>query len=125
MLRFAVLQHTTPDGAWHFDWLIEARPSTGPDDRSLLSFRTTSLPTESPAFEAERIADHRAHYLDFQGDIGQGRGMVQRAAAGKVEARWEGPRLLVRCLTSGGAVHLEGASGDGVHFHFTRHTGPA
>lgn len=125
MLRFVVLRHTAPDGAWHFDWLIETRPSTGPDDRSLLSFRTASLPTEAPAFEAERIADHRAHYLDFQGDIGQGRGVVRRAAAGKAEARWEGPRLLVHCLTSDGLVQLEGASGDGVRFHFTRSPGPA
>lgn len=120
MLRFVVLRHTKPDGSWHFDWMIEIRRSAGPGDRSLLTFRTTAVPTETPAFEAERIADHRAHYLDFQGDIGQGRGRVTRIVAGRAELRWHGRHLHVRCVTDDCAVELQGATSDAVHFHFVR-----
>ncbi|MCL4222684.1 MAG: hypothetical protein KJZ65_15100 [Phycisphaerales bacterium] len=122
MLRFVVLRHTAPDGAWHFDWMIETRPSAGPDDRTLLTFRTAVLPTEAPAFEAERIGDHRARYLDFQGDLGGLRGHVERIAAGRADLRRRGGGLVIRCLTDGGQVDLAGVSTDGVHFHFSRPT---
>lgn len=122
MLRFVLLKHTAPDGAWHFDWMIETRPSAGPDDRSLLTFRTSSLPTESAAFDARRIADHRAHYLDFEGDLGQARGRVDRIAAGQAAVQWTGNRLLVQCMTRDRHVRLEGVSHDGMHFHFDQRT---
>lgn len=122
MRRFVVLRHSVPDGSWHLDWMIETRPSAGPDDRSLLTFRTTSLPTESPTFEAERIGDHRACYLDFEGHLGAGRGLVTRVLAWQADAHWEGARLLVRCATVHHSVQLEGVSSDGVRFRFSQRT---
>lgn len=94
--RMVVLLHELPDGSSHFDWMIEgpqripAPPS--PEDRCLITFRTAVRPDEAAAgpaggtFEAERLADHRRAYLDFEGPLTDNRGHVRRLASGTVEA---------------------------------------
>ncbi len=79
-----VLCHTLLDGSSHFDWLIEL-PGRD-DDHRLLSFRCSSRPDQwggEGAFHAEHMPDHRAKYLTFEGDIGDGRGSVARVASGR------------------------------------------
>lgn len=81
MGRWVLLEHTLPDGARHYDWLIDpdGRPET-----PLMSFRTMARvdrPGEG-GFEAERIHDHRRVYLEYEGEISGGRGSVRRVAAG-------------------------------------------
>lgn len=98
MPRTVVLEHSVPGEGGHFDWLIDR------DGRSpLLTFRLAPpqrassaaprgeggcqlLSTPPPAsFAAERIADHRRLYLDYEGPISGGRGSVRRVAAGEAE----------------------------------------
>lgn len=79
MLRFVVLRHETPPGyprGTHYDlmfeqsgvlwtWALEALPQLG-----------------GPAVAAERLADHRLAYLDYEGEIAEGRGRVVRVDQG-------------------------------------------
>ncbi len=105
-----VLEHRLSDHDFHFDWLIDR------DGRSpLLTFRIPppSLVQGAPgarlpgcpllsiappaSFTAERIADHRRLYLDYEGPISGGRGEVRRIAAGDAEIVTEtGESLEVR-----------------------------
>ena len=74
-----ILRHDTPDGGWHFDWMILL------ENARLLTFRVDERPDQaSTAFEAIRLADHRAAYLDFEGELTDGRGRVTRVARGEV-----------------------------------------
>lgn len=120
MRRFVVLRHHVSGGS-HFDWMVEMKDSLSPDDRSLLTFRVEVLPTEAAAFVAERIGDHRAAYLTHQGDIGRGRGWVERVLEGEAELlECDRLAIVVRLHVCGRVWTLAGASADGVHFHFER-----
>jgi len=82
--RVVLLHHTLSDGSSHFDWMIEIPDRT--DEHRLLSFRCDERPDlwiPGELFHVEQLPHHRAHYLDFQGDIGGGRGVVVRRARGR------------------------------------------
>lgn len=81
--RSVILRHELPGGAWHYDWMIERDI---PEERRLLTYRTGVRPDDgSPgAFAAERIGEHRAKYLDFEGELDGGRGVVRRVAEGRI-----------------------------------------
>jgi len=81
--RAVILNHTLTDGTIHFDWMIEF-PGC-PDEHRLLSFRCDERPdlwVPDQLFHVEQLPNHRAHYLDFQGDIGGNRGEVIRVTSG-------------------------------------------
>jgi hypothetical protein len=81
-LRTVLLRHVLPDGSWHFDWMLELRRGG-----SLATFRLGVRP-DDPAvadFHGERIGDHRSTYLEYEGEVGGGRGRVERVAAGEVD----------------------------------------
>lgn len=83
--RSVLLRHTLPGGAWHYDWMIER---AAVEERCLTTFRVLDridLP-DCTQFRAERIEDHRAIYLDFEGELTGGRGSVVRLAASPVFA---------------------------------------
>lgn len=71
--RTVLLRHDEPSGAHHFDLLVER-------GRRLLAWRLAELPR--PGLRAERTFDHRLRYLDFEGDIGGGRGTVRHVPLG-------------------------------------------
>ncbi len=74
-----ILRHDTPDGGSHLDWMILRESGL------LMTFRVASRPDHpGGAFEGARLADHRAVYLDFEGEISGGRGRVTRVARGVV-----------------------------------------
>lgn len=83
--RAVILRHTLPDGSTHLDLLLERQPASpqlesNPDDRRLIAFR---LPDPLPdgqhvVLDADRLPDHRAHYLDHEGPIDAQRGRVAR-----------------------------------------------
>lgn len=74
-----ILRHDTPDGEAHFDWMILV------ESGGLMTFRVNIRPDEAPGwFEARRLVDHRAAYLDFEGEISGGRGRVTRVARGEL-----------------------------------------
>lgn len=87
-----LLRHDLPDGSFHFDWMIEgpqrlpAPPS--PEDRCLMTFRLQQRPDDPrvQTFEAERLEDHRRHFLTFEGELTGGRGRVSRLASGTVHS---------------------------------------
>lgn len=86
MPRTVLLKHTLPDGPWHYDWLL-ARDGDdeGAGAGTLIAFRVQEdiRRRSLAAFEAVRIADHRALYLTYEGEITDGRGSVERIAAGR------------------------------------------
>lgn len=77
MCTTVILRHDCPDGSHHFDWMIDA-------GEGLTTFRVRER-IDGPGldvFEAERLADHRRAYLDYEGEISGGRGFVTRVARG-------------------------------------------
>jgi hypothetical protein len=91
MARFVLLDHDHP--VPHFDLMLEV-------DGALWTWRLRQEPCCGEAQTAERLADHRLAYLEYQGPISGGRGSVSRRDRG--EAVWveRGP---ARCT-----LHLNG-----------------
>jgi len=89
------------------------------EERRLLTFR---LPigidplVRTDPFVGERIGDHRAAYLVFEGDIGGGRGVVERLWSGRIEAMEERPGAIEITL---GGVRWHGSE-TGARWHFER-----
>jgi len=76
--------HDLPDGSSHVDWMI-ARDSAG--EAPLISFRLKRRIDELKPGQrefAERIADHRPEYLDYEGPISGDRGSVRLLSRGSV-----------------------------------------
>jgi len=92
MLRTVLLRHDLPDGTWHYDWMLELPPNAGegasawedPDARRLLTFRMEEKPDDPGAalLRGERLTNHRAAYLTYEGEVSGGRGWVRRVAWG-------------------------------------------
>lgn len=83
MNPMVLLRHDTPDGGFHYDWML-ARPGN-PGVTSLVTFRTGERPDEGlrVGMTLERISDHRPAYLHYEGPLTGGRGSVIRIAAGR------------------------------------------
>lgn len=94
--RFALLRHECPadyrDGP-HWDLMLE-RTDLDAEHRlatwSLLRLPTqwtgrSSQAADSQAASAVRLPDHRAAYLEYEGPISGGRGVVARVAGGTME----------------------------------------
>lgn len=75
MLQYVVLRHEIIDQP-HFDFMYETSAGS-----MLQTWRLAQWPVHEPQ-EATRIRDHRRAYLQFQGDIGAGRGAVVRVDEG-------------------------------------------
>jgi hypothetical protein len=74
-----------PDGSSHIDWLL-ARDDQA--EQRLITFRLDQrVDALKPGarLNAERIADHRPMYLDYEGPISGDRGRVVRLARGTIE----------------------------------------
>jgi hypothetical protein len=95
MLRFVVLLHETPLDAprpRHYDLMLE-RPPLAAGAATLASDALPQLQTwacvEFPELGkctiADELVDHRLAYLDFEGEISGGRGVVRRVAQGTYE----------------------------------------
>ncbi|TWT90777.1 hypothetical protein Mal64_11740 [Pseudobythopirellula maris] len=106
-MRYALLDHDCPPGyreGPHWDLLVE-RPGMSDVERRLAAWSLLALPptwrerlsnaapdrsplasglAEAGMVQATPLTDHRAHYLDYEGPIGGGRGVVTRVAAGQV-----------------------------------------
>lgn len=119
-LRWVLLRHEVPGPAgvsgvdWHFDWMIE-RVAGG----ALLTFRVMVRVDEVGVteFVATKLADHRAVYLEYEGEISGGRGTVSRVASGKVVSMAEGAGEIEIALDVGRFV---GKVLDGDEWRFVR-----
>jgi len=77
--RFAVLLHDHP--VVHWDFLLE-------NGETLRTWRLPRDPCQQDVTDAEEIAPHRRFYLDYEGPVSGGRGVVRRVAAGTARV-WE------------------------------------
>ena len=77
--RVVILHHLAPSGE-HWDLMIE-------EAHVLLTWQLAAEPISRDAcpIDAVRINDHRKTYLDYQGPISSGRGMVTRIDTGRCE----------------------------------------
>jgi hypothetical protein len=76
--------HDLPDGSSHVDWMIARDPA---GEEPLISFRVQRRIDELPPGQraiAERIADHRPAYLEYEGPISGDRGSIRLLARGSV-----------------------------------------
>ncbi len=108
----------------HYDWMVQ-RSGMGPG-APLLTFRVSERIDlgQSFSFEAERLPDHRAAYLDFEGPISGNRGEVRRVCRGQMDiehdANW---RCSIRGVLGEADGLWEGRARDGGlrwDFVFTR-----
>ncbi len=90
MPQFVLLEHVW-DGV-HYDFMLEAWPG-GP-------LKTWAIDTEvvpDRDLPAKSLPDHRAAYLDFEGAISGGRGIVKRIDRGEYEVvEWTDESVRVR-----------------------------
>lgn len=79
--RFVVQRHAVRPGNVHFDFMIERSPG-GP----LATFRLEGpLPPAGGEVAGERSFDHRALYLEYEGQVSGGRGVVKIVARGELD----------------------------------------
>lgn len=101
-VRFVLLQHTLPDHSSrksHWDLMIESGDF-------LLTFELQSLPGNLSslarvACPATRLADHRRHYLDYEGVIAA---PAQTNSANKATNKQASNRGSVRRIAAGQAI---------------------
>ena len=106
MRRYAILEHRW-DGV-HWDFLVE-------DGESLRSWAISQPIRENVDLPARSLPAHRRVYLDYEGDISGGRGVVARWDDGEcdvVEWREDRIRLAVRGRQLVGEVELRRVEGD-------------
>lgn len=74
--RFVILHHLVPTGE-HWDLMLEQKDC-------LFTWQMVAEPIDRHAcpIECLRISDHRKFYLDYQGPISGGRGIVSRVDQG-------------------------------------------
>ena len=78
MPRFVILEHDHP--YLHWDFMVE-------EEDSLLTWRVHSLPSilvdlSDEFLLAEKLPDHRKHYLDYEGPVSENRGSVSQWDSG-------------------------------------------
>jgi hypothetical protein len=111
MPRFVILLHETQDNTprpTHFDLVFEHAGV-------LRTWATEKLPTLSEAVIAERLADHRLAYLDYDGEISGGRGRVSRVEEGHydvIEETESNLVLRIRGAKLTGTLTLTALTGD-------------
>lgn len=79
MPRFVVLEHQSPRGV-HWDFMLQM-------EEALATWALPEPPDADGPLEAERLADHRLAYLDYEGPVSGDRGRVVRWDHGIFELR--------------------------------------
>lgn len=84
--RFVVLRHDAGErlvrtDQCHFDWMFETEGAL-----RTWSTEPVSFDEEPISVDAQSLVDHRMMYLDFEGDIGGGRGTVTKVIGGEYQA---------------------------------------
>jgi hypothetical protein len=84
MPRFVVLHHQMPPGgsrATHWDLMLEPEGDAA-RERRLATWALDREPQLGATIAATRLADHRAAYLEYEGEVSGNRGHVTRWDAG-------------------------------------------
>jgi hypothetical protein len=82
--RFVILQHDHP--FLHWDFLLECGTTAA-------TWRLLQTPATGIPLAAERLADHRLHYLSYEGPVTGNRGSVRRVWSGC----WDGDLAETGC----------------------------
>lgn len=85
MPRFVVLEHDHP--VLHWDLMLECGPV-------LRTWRLAEPPAAGKTIHAEALADHRLHYLDYEGPVSGGRGCVKGYLGGTYDLVSETPDMI-------------------------------
>jgi hypothetical protein len=106
MARFVLLEHDYP--VLHWDLMLEV-------GNALWTWRLPAPPSKDIPFDALRLADHRLHYLDYEGPVSGNRGQVRRWDAGLMIWKVQGERQVILGLDGErlrGEIQLEWLSED-------------
>lgn len=76
MPRFVILEHDHP--SLHWDLMLD-------DGEALRTWRLAEPPRAGCVVSAALIAPHRRMYLDYEGEVSGGRGLVKRWDRGEFE----------------------------------------
>jgi hypothetical protein len=115
MPRFVILEHDHPE--LHWDLMLE----TG----GVLRTWRLARPPDAPGalIDAVALPEHRLHYLDYEGPVSQGRGVVQRWDAGEYDEvepeDAKGLRVRLHGARARGLVWLRRAGEDGWTFEWS------
>ena len=74
-LRYVVLRHEEIEEP-HFDLMFETKPGS-----PLVTWRSEKWPIEREV-GVEKLGDHRREYLEYEGAVSGGRGVVRRITSG-------------------------------------------
>ena len=96
MPRFVILEHDHP--VLHWDLMLEAGDV-------LQTWRLAQSPKVGVAIGAMALGDHRRAYLDYEGPVSGGRGVVQRWDAGEFDEANDSTPDVRRMLLRGARVH--------------------
>lgn len=99
MPRFVILRHETPPAAerpTHFDLMLEW-------GQTLRTWACPDFPVPGVALTIVELSPHRLAYLDYEGEVSDGRGSVTRFAAGEYDLLDERPDF-VRVRLHGAAL---------------------
>ena len=113
MPRYAILEHDHPTRHW--DFFLES-------GEVLLAWRLSAPPSPGASVEAEKSFDHRPLYLDYEGEVGGGRGRVTRWDGGSFEWQSREPGRVTVLLAGArlrGLFRLECADGAAWRADFT------
>lgn len=89
MPRFVILEHDHPERHW--DFMLEA-------GAALRTWRLAAPPQPKGPISAEASFDHRLLYLDYEGSVSGGRGVVRRWDNGSFEWLIQQPTIVAVAL---------------------------
>jgi len=75
MPRFVILEHTTAEGT-HWDFMLE-------QEGKLRTWSLAAEPCPGVEIPARELPPHRLIYLEYEGEISGGRGVVKRWDSGR------------------------------------------
>lgn len=87
MPRYVILEHDHP--FLHWDFMLEA-------GAVLRTWRLEAPPEPGRVIRAEALADHRLHYLDYEGPVSGDRGTVKRWDAGNYSVEMSAGCVIVQ-----------------------------
>ncbi|MGA2501099.1 MAG: hypothetical protein ABSH20_25460, partial [Tepidisphaeraceae bacterium] len=105
-LRYVILRHEGIERP-HFDLMFETAPGS-----QLATWRSDVWPIESST-HVERLADHRAAYLSYEGPVSGNRGQVRRVASGSCLITLAPPgQWVIQLMPAGRLLVLHPVAGD-------------
>jgi hypothetical protein len=117
MPRFAILRHQpgpSSTRALHWDLMFEC-------GNVLRTFACPDEPTVGQPLPVERLDDHRLEYLDYEGPVSRGRGVVSKWDCGEFSVIAETPQQwLLDVCGRRWTGHVRFDAGDGHRWTVTR-----